>query len=58
MTPLHACMQGIATVAAMDCDDAGNKPLCGKFGVQGFPTLKVRALFGCRPARMRLMHVC
>jgi hypothetical protein len=51
-------MQGIATVAAMDCDDAGNKPLCGKFGVQGFPTLKVRALFGCRPARMRLMHVC
>ena len=34
-------LQGIATVAAVDCDDKGNQPLCGEYGVQGFPTLKV-----------------
>ena len=33
-------MQGIATVAAVDCDDKGNQQLCGEYGVQGFPTLK------------------
>lgn len=34
-------MQGIATVAAVDCDDQSNQPLCGEYNVQGFPTLKV-----------------
>lgn len=29
------------TVGAVDCDVESNKPLCGQFGVQGFPTLKV-----------------
>lgn len=25
----------------MNCDDDANKPLCGRMGVQGFPTLKI-----------------
>lgn len=25
----------------MNCDDDDNKPFCGQFGVQGFPTLKI-----------------
>lgn len=28
-------------MAAIDCDEESNKPFCGKFGVQGFPTLKI-----------------
>lgn len=28
-------------MAAVNCDDDENKPLCGKMGVQGFPTLKL-----------------
>ena len=36
--------QGIATVAAVDCDATNNQPLCGEYGVQGFPTLKVGQL--------------
>ncbi len=27
---------------AVDCDDEGNKRLCGEQGVKGFPTVKVR----------------
>lgn len=34
-------LEGLAKVAAVDCDDEANKPLCGRFGVQGFPTLKI-----------------
>ncbi|KAL1604107.1 hypothetical protein SLS60_005699 [Paraconiothyrium brasiliense] len=34
-------LEGIAKVAAVNCDDELNKPLCGKMGVQGFPTLKI-----------------
>lgn len=34
-------LAGIAKVAAMNCDDEMNKPLCGQMGVQGFPTLKI-----------------
>lgn len=34
-------LQGIATVAAVDCDDKSNQPLCGEYNVQGFPTLKI-----------------
>ncbi|KAH6650478.1 hypothetical protein F5144DRAFT_47685 [Chaetomium tenue] len=34
-------LEGLANVAAVDCDDEANKPLCGSMGVQGFPTLKI-----------------
>jgi protein disulfide-isomerase A6 len=34
-------LDGIAKVAAVNCDEELNKPLCGKMGVQGFPTLKI-----------------
>lgn len=34
-------LEGLAKVAAIDCDDDANKPFCGQFGVQGFPTLKI-----------------
>lgn len=33
-------MDGIAKVAAIDCDEDENKAFCGSMGVQGFPTLK------------------
>lgn len=33
-------MAGIAPVVAVDCDDAKNKAICSRYGVQGFPTLK------------------
>jgi len=31
---------GKAALAEVNCDDAANKDTCGKYGVQGFPTLK------------------
>ncbi|KAK5948109.1 hypothetical protein OHC33_010857 [Knufia fluminis] len=34
-------LAGLAKVAAVNCDEESNKPLCGQFGVQGFPTLKI-----------------
>lgn len=34
-------LAGLAKVAAIDCDEETNKPLCGSMGVQGFPTLKI-----------------
>ncbi|KAL2255843.1 hypothetical protein VTK26DRAFT_2626 [Humicola hyalothermophila] len=34
-------LEGFAKVAAVNCDDDDNKPLCGSMGVQGFPTLKI-----------------
>lgn len=34
-------LDGLAKVAAINCDEDENKPLCGQFGVQGFPTLKI-----------------
>lgn len=34
-------LDGLAKVAAVDCDDAANKAFCGSLGVQGFPTLKI-----------------
>ncbi|OAA62863.1 disulfide isomerase [Niveomyces insectorum RCEF 264] len=40
-------LAGLAHVAAVDCDDDANKPLCGRMGVQGFPTLKI-----VRPAKV------
>ncbi|PVH73283.1 thioredoxin-domain-containing protein [Cadophora sp. DSE1049] len=36
-----ANLQGLAKVAAIDCDEESNKPFCGQMGVQGFPTLKI-----------------
>ena len=34
-------MDGLAQVAAINCDEESNKPFCGSMGVQGFPTLKL-----------------
>ncbi|KAL2161737.1 hypothetical protein VTH06DRAFT_8299 [Thermothelomyces fergusii] len=34
-------LEGLVKVAAVNCDDDANKPLCGAMGVQGFPTLKI-----------------
>ena len=34
-------LTGLAKVAAVNCDEDGNKPFCGTMGVQGFPTLKI-----------------
>ncbi|KAM5364236.1 hypothetical protein ACJZ2D_011614 [Fusarium nematophilum] len=34
-------LDGLAKVAAIDCDDDANKQFCGSMGVQGFPTLKI-----------------
>ncbi|KAG5926202.1 hypothetical protein E4U42_003542 [Claviceps africana] len=34
-------LDGLAKVAAVDCDDDANKQLCGAMGVKGFPTLKI-----------------
>ncbi len=34
-------MAGLAKVAAVNCDEDSNKPLCSQMGVQGFPTLKI-----------------
>lgn len=42
-------LQGIAKVAAIDCDDDANKQLCGSMGVKGFPTLKIIRPRGKKP---------
>ncbi|CEL06248.1 Putative PDI related protein A (PrpA) [Aspergillus calidoustus] len=34
-------LDGLAKVAAVNCDDEANKPFCGQMGIQGFPTLKI-----------------
>ncbi|EEH42995.2 uncharacterized protein PADG_07815 [Paracoccidioides brasiliensis Pb18] len=34
-------LDGLAQVAAVNCDDDSNKPFCGQMGIRGFPTLKV-----------------
>ncbi|GAO13624.1 uncharacterized protein UV8b_01757 [Ustilaginoidea virens] len=34
-------LDGLAKVAAVDCDDDANKQLCGAMDVKGFPTLKI-----------------
>lgn len=39
-------LDGLAKVAAIDCDDDANKQFCGAMGVKGFPTLKT-----VRPAK-------
>ncbi|MCJ1311149.1 hypothetical protein MMC25_004819 [Agyrium rufum] len=34
-------LDGLAQVAAVNCDDEENKSFCGSMGVKGFPTLKM-----------------
>jgi protein disulfide-isomerase A6 len=34
-------LDGIAKVAAVNCDEEENKPFCGSMDVKGFPTLKI-----------------
>ncbi|KAG0331772.1 hypothetical protein BG000_010597 [Podila horticola] len=34
-------LHGIVKLGAIDCDDDKNKPICGQYGIQGFPTIKV-----------------
>ena len=34
-------LNGLAKVAAINCDEENNKAFCGNMGVQGFPTLKI-----------------
>jgi len=34
-------LKGSVGIGAVDCDQETNKPLCGQYGIQGFPTIKV-----------------
>ncbi|SNX87429.1 related to MPD1 - Disulfide isomerase related protein [Melanopsichium pennsylvanicum] len=34
-------LDGVVKLASIDCDNDKNKPLCSKYGIQGFPTLKL-----------------
>ncbi|KAI8897064.1 hypothetical protein BC833DRAFT_527527 [Globomyces pollinis-pini] len=34
-------LKGLVKMAEMDCDNSQNQQLCGQFGVQGFPTIKI-----------------
>lgn len=40
-------LKGLVKLGAVDCDAEQNKPLCGQYGIQGFPTIKV---FPSQPA--------
>eukprot|EP01116_Phalansterium_solitarium_P024202 TRINITY_DN8796_c0_g1_i1.p1 TRINITY_DN8796_c0_g1~~TRINITY_DN8796_c0_g1_i1.p1 ORF type:complete len:429 (-),score=122.62 TRINITY_DN8796_c0_g1_i1:119-1405(-) len=40
-TKAAANLKGIVKVGAVNCDEESNKQLCGQFGIQGFPTLKI-----------------
>ncbi|EST07169.1 Thioredoxin domain protein [Kalmanozyma brasiliensis GHG001] len=40
-TRVAAQLDGVVKLASIDCDDEKNKPTCGKYGIQGFPTLKL-----------------
>ncbi|GAQ33631.1 hypothetical protein AtubIFM55763_001108 [Aspergillus tubingensis] len=46
-------LDGLAKVAAVNCDDDDNKPFCGRMGVQGFPTLKI-VTPGKKPGKPRV----
>ncbi|QKX53339.1 uncharacterized protein TRUGW13939_00417 [Talaromyces rugulosus] len=46
-------LEGLAKVAAVNCDEDENKPLCGQMGVQGFPTLKI-VVPGKKPGKPRV----
>jgi protein disulfide-isomerase A6 len=43
----------LAKVAAVNCDEDENKPLCEQMGVQGFPTLKI-VVPGKKPGKPRV----
>ncbi|KDN48856.1 thioredoxin-domain-containing protein, partial [Tilletiaria anomala UBC 951] len=34
-------LSGVVKFANIDCDEERNKPTCGKYGIQGFPTIKM-----------------
>ncbi|KAG0054502.1 protein disulfide isomerase (PDI) protein [Gryganskiella cystojenkinii] len=34
-------LHGIVKMAAVDCDEDKNKPICSQYGIQGFPTIKI-----------------
>ena len=34
-------LSGLAKLVAVDCDNQVNQQICGKYGVKGFPTLKI-----------------
>ena len=34
-------LKGIVKVGAIDCDEQANQPVCGQYGVRGFPTIKL-----------------
>lgn len=34
-------LNGIVSFGAIDCDQDVNKPLCGQYGIKGFPTIKI-----------------
>ncbi|KAJ3313006.1 protein disulfide isomerase (PDI) protein [Boothiomyces sp. JEL0838] len=36
-----AKLKGLVKLVNVDCDDKANQQLCGQYGVQGFPTLKI-----------------
>lgn len=40
-TKVAGQLDGVVKLAAIDCDEEKNKPVCGKYGIQGFPTLKL-----------------
>ncbi|KAJ5601102.1 hypothetical protein N7510_010636 [Penicillium lagena] len=46
-------LNGLAKVAAVNCDDDENKAFCGQLGVQGFPTLKI-VTPGKKPGKPRV----
>ncbi|RAL00525.1 putative disulfide isomerase [Aspergillus ibericus CBS 121593] len=46
-------LEGLAKVAAVNCDEDENKPFCGRMGVQGFPTLKI-VTPGKKPGKPRV----
>ncbi|KAH8431779.1 putative disulfide isomerase [Aspergillus melleus] len=46
-------LDGLAKVAAINCDDDDNKPFCGRMGVQGFPTIKIVSP-GKKPGKPRV----
>ncbi|CAI7602406.1 unnamed protein product [Penicillium pancosmium] len=46
-------LNGLARVAAVNCDEDENKPFCGQMGVQGFPTLKI-VTPGKKPGKPRV----
>ncbi|OJK01048.1 hypothetical protein ASPACDRAFT_15760, partial [Aspergillus aculeatus ATCC 16872] len=46
-------LDGLAKVAAINCDEDANKPICGQMGVRGFPTLKI-VTPGKKPGKPRV----